>query len=415
MQQYRLFTHAACVALGLGLGYLWQSNHAVPTESAKLTHAPLRSRADHEARSSAQANPVITKSILNRIPKDYTERQAWLKNFDIHQSAEILEALAEQAGIDGLDYSQHSDLNTIFDRWNTADPQAALSWAKSIKHERNRHYFFKKILEPLLESNPQMAEQLSADIATQDSSWDHQKLIGDLAQTQLELAWKKENITAEELLKIYEKYPWGNSTSGSELKHYPSDFDFRQFLDGMTAKINSGSNRTQPSHLPTDILKNWAMREPQEALDWLCRSLDQKAELPFQDFQDIYAAVAKSQGATAAEQLLQEALLSPNENLFRNAYQSIDNETLTNVLPNIPAGEKKDQLITRLSNDGDETNTSQFCHLLAQMSSADATLKFLQSYRSNEDSSIMKKVAKLSPAQWRQIRLTPEQFRSTPQ
>lgn len=418
MKYHHRLLNISCAGVGIVAGYLLNSESTSKEKSRNEPRQGVAMSSQHasDARSSATGTTTVSSAtLLSKIPADHFARQEWLKNLDLRDSAHVIEAMAEQAGISGLDYTQRSTVDDVFERWNAADPQAALAWVMSLKNENNRGYFYNKVFEPLLESDPHRAQQLSLEIAQLDSSWDHKELMEDLAKAQLEHAWKQDHMTAESLLNIYDQYEWGNSTSGSELKHYPEDFDFQRFLDGIAEKTAKDPDHRQPAQMPSDLLKIWAMRQPQEALDWLCRQLDAGTSVSFQDSADIYVALLHQNGSAEAQQFLVDALNSKNQKLYEDALENIYPETLARALPQIAAGERKDEILRRIAANENDSNTSSFCHLVAQMSSNDAKIKYLSEFVSDDTGTIDKKVAKLTPAQWRQIGISPEQLKPAEQ
>mgnify|MGYP006982875112 CR=1 FL=1 len=198
MKYHHLLYNISCAGIGLVAGYLLHTeatNRKQNRSEPRKATAASSQRASDTRPNAAGTNTNSATALLSKIPTDYTARKDWLKNLDLRDSARVMEALAEQAGINGLDYSQRSDLDDIFERWNAAEPQAALAWVMSLKNDRNRRYFYDKVIEPLLESAPQKAQQLSLEIAQQDSIWDHKNLMSDLAKAQLEHAWKQEHLS----------------------------------------------------------------------------------------------------------------------------------------------------------------------------------------------------------------------------
>jgi hypothetical protein len=108
---------------------------------------------------------------------------------------------------------------------------------------------------------------------------------------------EKPDASAEEMLNFYSQLSRGNGSTGSPLGHYPENFDFQKFLDGIVSQ--NEKDKKHPSGMPSDVLEGWAKVNPRAAAQWFLESTEKQTGVSFQDWEDIANAVSEKNGPHA--------------------------------------------------------------------------------------------------------------------
>jgi hypothetical protein len=274
-------TGLACLAIGLLGGYF------LPRGATK--HSALtgdKQSGDHqESVASAGNQPVI--SFLTQpkeaadayldsagaplpIPPpnlDYAARSEWLQKLPVSDLRRLVGNLCDEAGPEGLEYEDKSLIESALEKWWDRDSAGLLSWLRKLPNGGTKSYLVTEFLKDIGENDASRAKALAASFKAADPEWDNGEILNSLIRPEISEAWKKPGVSAEEILSLYERLSPEDRPQGHSVGIYPPDFDFRKFLNGLSAlqEEKGGYERERPS----DIIKEWSKTDPQAAAEWL--------------------------------------------------------------------------------------------------------------------------------------------------
>lgn len=183
-----------------------------------------------------------------------------LDQLDLEELPDLLAALAARAGVSGLDMEDKSVFEKILKHWYKKNPDAALAWVLALESEQDQRSMLRNFLE--LET----ANDLDGAIALLE-------MIGSLfdkaPRIPMGLIKKAAARDVDTLLRVcVAGMGKGNGTGGMGLE-YVENFDFAAALNGLAAAEAAATEGQKFSTLPSNMLQEWAKREPQAALNWL--------------------------------------------------------------------------------------------------------------------------------------------------
>lgn len=277
---------------------------AASTSSAAGLNASIISGHPLAARTSATPTDKDTQRVLQAIPSnaDWSTRHDWLRGLPPGDLPILVLGLCADSGPAGLPHEKLNLLRNALDQWWLKDSEGLLGWSHGLPTDGVKRFLVTEVLSRhLLEEDPRRAAAYAQAYATEDPGWDGSQFQDAALVLQIDEAWKNPNITSAEMLDLYSRLSRGNSVHSRLVGAYPPNFDFRAFLEGLSAlNVKDGRN---PTSLPSDALRQWATVDPQSAAEWLLgartSSGGHMGRLPFADWENIADAVAAKNGPQA--------------------------------------------------------------------------------------------------------------------
>ena len=301
-----------------------------------------------------------------------SESDEWLENLSANEIPLFLEGIcAANSGPGGMEWEKKWLVNRALDKWWKADRQAVLSWVSSLPPGPTKRFLSLELLESLVyESDPDLAMRMAKDFKALDPEWDLDDFQEKTVSKAIEKAWENPNSTAEQMLELYSQLPSDtNGTTGSGIKDYPENFDFRKFLEGLFILTEQGK---KPSRLPSDALTAWTRIDPQAATVWFMDASEKgKNHLPFQEWSNISSAVADTHGAQAYYEWASKILSGASDNFLKKEFRPSGSDLLGIVgATQNPAA--RDRILTHGLRGADIQSTLRY---LGMMSSPESRLR----------------------------------------
>jgi hypothetical protein len=328
------------VALGFVGGYLVPREGntdlprpQLPTESAATAASPSAREQTPPARTLSLASPATFRAdnalqVYQSMPstarsKEFgrSESDKWLENLSANEIPLFLEGIcAANSGPDGMGWDKKSLVTRALRKWWKTDRQAVLAWVTGLPPGPTKRFLSKNLLESLIyESEPALAMRLAKEFQARDPDLNLNDFQDKVVSKAIAKAWENPDATAEQMLELYSQLPNGTiGTTGSGVKNYPENFDFRKFLDGLFAMTEQDK---KPSRLPSDALTEWAKIDPQAATAWFIETTEKgEKRVPFQDWSNISRAVADTHGTQAYYEWASRVLLGASDNFLKRGF-----------------------------------------------------------------------------------------------
>lgn len=343
-------TGLACLAIGLLGGYF------LPRGSTK--HSALtgdKQSGDHQSSvASARNQPVISfltqpkeasdayvYSASAPLPTpppnlDYKARSEWLQKLPVSDLPRLVGSLCDGAGPEGLEYEDKSLIESALEKWWGRDSAGLLSWLRKLPNGGTKRYLVTELLKDIGENDASRAKILAASFHAADPEWGHGEVLNSLVRPQISEAWKKPGVTAEEMLSWYERLSPEDRPPGHSVGIYPPDFDFRKFLDGMSAltEEKGGYERGRPS----DIIEAWSKADPQAAAAWLIQEMgeaDPQQHHYSVGWSSLAKAVSAKSGPQAYHQWAAAIVADSDANIRRMILSESSDEDVIGILGSI--------------------------------------------------------------------------------
>ena len=406
-------THAACCLVGIaGTAIVLKSGGNTETEEpANPRPAPVTRKIRDNPSQSTKHKQEAARQLLDTIPdrEQYSERKKWLEELSTSQIPALLEALCANIGPGGLDYQDKNAIEKSIERWLKESPDECVAWINQLQPGATKRYFLKTMLEEMLKTDPERALATSETYLTEDPDWKHEAITARYVRSKISDAWKKPDVTAEEMLSLFSELPRGNSSGGSNIESYPENFDFKAFLDGM-ASLNKKDGK-KPGTMPADLLEKWARRDLQAATQWFLQNTEDKASVPFQDWDNIAAAVTATSGAAAYHQWTAELLAQASEKQFESITGNIENRDMLDIADAIQDIPLRDRTLHKMASRAAGQNPTQAIALYAEISTPEARLDAI-GHGSTYYFRKWLEEKSLTASDWQKIGLTEDQVRA---
>ncbi len=306
------------VAFAAGFGVAWVKKPAgspVTPEPLERNHPSLLQPGN--ASQGHSRSPEFYEAHLSELRehrRQIGKLREKLDQLSPDELPELLDALSATAGLNGLSSEDESLLKRILGIWYQEDSEAALTWVRALSNEKDRLQLLHGFVE--LEGK----EDLDRAFALLDELRDETGAAPRVPVIMLEKAAARD---AETLMRACLAGLSKRSGSGGTELIYGDDFDFEAILNGLAEAVASAPAGHNFSTLPSNLIKEWAKRDPQAALDWTFEDKKVPFNSGVKAFIDGYREVASDSevGTLVAE--LQEAkgdyaeswaMLNPLEN-----------------------------------------------------------------------------------------------------
>ncbi len=318
----------------LGFGVAWWSKPDPPPVEVEVARPKVTPRAPG-ADSGLRETVITHETTLNalgdlRFGSGFDEE---LEAIDPSEIPALLAALADRAGYYGLGYEDEEVLEQLLLRWYAADPDAALVWTLGVKTTGDRRQLLNQLVRHEAENDLDRAIDLARRYARDED--------GDISLPDV-LMEQAVDEGADKLLEVCRLgVSDADGTRGIPVD-YPSGFPFRDTLEAIADLAASLEDGQSLSMVPSNLLAEWARRDPEAAYAWLASG----RKVPFNgevgDFVEGYAEVATNAevGAFAA------GLFDPDERPARRY------DTAFDILSEVPEGETLEGFLEGLADPG---------------------------------------------------------------
>ena len=320
--------------------------------------------------------------LLRSLPKrdDRSGRDLWVKNLAPGDVPTLVAGLCADAGPGGLEDEDRRLIQDALQKWWQSDSGAVLGWLRQLPNGGTKRYLVSSVLEDLARYDPARAASLAESFKAQDPGWNDAKLQDSLVKREVEAAWNRPDVTAEEMLQLYARFSRGNSTMGERISMYPAGFDFRKFLEGLAALNTQHGNRI--SHIPSDTLQEWAKIDPQAAVQWFMDARNEEQphrHLSFADWDSIVSGVAASRGPQSYHQWAANILAQPNQAELRKVIlQESESADLVGIVGQMTSTAERDAALAAAVT-SESWKRKEDIDLLGMISTPEARLQVLRS------------------------------------
>jgi hypothetical protein len=274
-----------------GLGAGWLIPHGSSHESAVTGNKPTPPVVrKHEARPEKTAHPSEWRTFAKELPKlSEKEKDAFKQSLAPADRAAALEAMLGQIGPDGFPWQAKAMIEYILKSWAGEDFDGAWAWCQQIESDATRKFVAGKLLEQLVDKDPDRALALHLEMAAVGSEFSSSFTINILKKAAAK--------DAGSFLDLLGKLPFGNSCSGDTMV-FAENFNFQQAADGLTALTKNQSGK-RPPVFPYNFLGSWAARDADAAYAWLSKHPN---VVPYGDFGSLLLGIEMkgTPGASAA-------------------------------------------------------------------------------------------------------------------
>ncbi len=160
-------------------------------------------------------------------------------------------------------------LEVLIGKWAGRDPDAALAWVRNLRHPQQRELGLSSIAAALATTDPERAFEVYTE-QERVTLWVGRERIEPLLSR---LFQEKAAMGPHALLDMIRRLPENgtNGITGLAIQ-YPEGFDYAALLDGL-AEAGIGTEGAKP-YEPTSPLRQWAVEDPDAALDYLVSSVN---------------------------------------------------------------------------------------------------------------------------------------------
>ena len=258
---------------------------APPAEENPVDRKVVRS----SGRAAEANDPVKVRqkavAFLTQLADCRSDKEEIRKLLDQLTAADIpalISELSASVGIEGLDYTEQKQMKTLLVRWHELDPEAAFAWTMSLKTRKDRMIFANELVNAIAEKDYEGSLRLVERIrAKEKNSVIPYALFTKAAQQGPDTLLQLCKLSVEE----------GGACSGQTVV-YPPQFDFGRILDGLAEMKASLAANQNISNIPSNLLSEWAAREPEAAWAWLQQGKKVSFNSDLAEFFEGYGKVA---------------------------------------------------------------------------------------------------------------------------
>lgn len=275
-------------AAGFGVAWWLKSDPPPPVEVETANSPKVVPRRPGET-VTVRPNGTDTGSKLTGLTEAVydDEFEGQLAMIEASEIPKLLAQLGERSGFLGLDYEDEDVLEKLLQRWYDLEPEAALLWTLDLGNPKDRRELLDTLILHQAESDlDQAMEMVRAHARDEDGEIDVPLSLLDYALEQ------SVDDGAEKLLEVCRLgIAKDDGYSGTSLE-YPEGFAFEELLNSLADLGDSLSEGQGLSLVPSNLLSEWASRDPEAAYAWLEAGREVPFNSEFSDFMEGYAAVA---------------------------------------------------------------------------------------------------------------------------
>jgi hypothetical protein len=350
-------TGLACLAAGLIAGYFLPRTSG--SSSAERTASTI-------SRHPAESEPVYAYSfpkteispslspdeLLRTAPPsdDYEARSEWLGKLPTTSLPQLIAGLCNDTGPEGIDSDELNLLDDALEKWWNEESAALLSWLSKLPNNETKRYLVTELLKDVADSDTSRAKALAASFKTADPDWDDGEFHNTLVIPEIQEAWKKPDVTAEEMLLLYRRLRPRENWTGDHVGVYPTGFNFRLFLEGLDALRRERGGELV--HLPSDIIEAWSKTDPQAATEWLIREktkTDQDHRPYFIGWGPLAQGIAARSGPQAYYRWAAAMVTQSEENIREMILRESSNEDLLGIIENMSDASLRDEVAMKFA------------------------------------------------------------------
>ena len=418
-----LIVGIACLAIGLLAGYSIPREKRLATgdehSSVSMAIQPpsgppntQRPKAEYafkfpEITASAKQKPAAATGASLPAANDHKARMEWLQKLPTADLPQFVTGLCQSAGPDGLGNNEKWLLGRALNKWWEEDSAGLLAWLKQLPRSRSKQYLLETLLERVSSEDPAQAAALAESFKAADPQWDNGKLLDTFLEKEVNQAWERPGVTADEMLALYSRFSRGNRCQGTYLKTYPEGFDFRKFLDGM-ASLNRQDGKN-PARMPPDILQAWAKADPQAAADWLLQheaTKRENGEVSFVEWEDIINGITARSGPQAYHQWAAGIVTQGQGELRAAILRESNDQQLAGIVEQIPGAATRDAVLSAAIASSGSYGRDELTRL-GLLSTPEARLRVIAETTSSLSELIRR--GRTDPSLWPRVGLTPDQ------
>jgi hypothetical protein len=324
-------------AAGLGTGWLIFGGGMRESEEAAghKSTAPVARKRD--ARPEKTPHESKFRNFTKEHPKRSDEdRQAFKKFLAPADRAAAIEALFAQAGPPrGIPSASKPMLAEILKTWASEDFDEAWAWCQRTESDNNRKFVAARLLEGLVDKDPDRALALHVEMVTEDPGF-----ISTVPANIFKQAASKDAASFLEVLGIFGKLtidPDPFAENGGEAVDFDVNFDFQQVADGITAREGGA-----PIGFPTNFLSTWAERDADAAYAWFSSS---QGEGLLENFDKLLEGIENQGVPGASYAWAAEKLREPGTTLIRTLTFNAANTAINSIAQAMPDIASRDHFI----------------------------------------------------------------------
>ena len=247
------------VSLGIGIGWIafGQSDQAAGSPVGQTSVPRQESASDRSDAESGEA-----RGLRSMLASDEIDLDAFVKVRDELNPTElrgVVEWLARQGGIQGLDSRKKSYLRSLVYKWYQLDPESALRWIASRDLSEDRQFHICQIASEM------GAQDLPSAIDFLEEHVDEAVTYKDFPYDLFSLAAKQDPDLLVRLCAL--SVHSGSGGFGIPVD-FPDRFDFRRCMDGFTSIVDGLRDGQRISNMPTNLISEWTKVDPQAAFEW---------------------------------------------------------------------------------------------------------------------------------------------------
>lgn len=169
--------------------------------------------------------------------------------------AGVLDAFRHRAGLTGLSWDERSLFGKVLGAWHGKDPEAAADWVRGLELREDRMNLGEVLVAAAAKADFDEAVRLMKEFSVNEEG------VVKVPESMLNRAAQ---MGAGKLVELLALSDGKGGSTGFSIR-YPGDFDYRQALDGIA---DLGESGIRLSTYPTNLLSEWARRDPEAALRW---------------------------------------------------------------------------------------------------------------------------------------------------
>ena len=356
-------------AVGILVGWTTRGG-GTSQPQAEISHVRPTKAPRPQERSVEKSEHDAKWQVFGKRAKDLKDEEidAALKDLAPKDRMSAVQALASQAGLNGLTSNVRSMMKKILETWADENFDDAWTSAQNEKNPDLRNFMMRTVLDRLSEKNPDRAFAIHKEQKAIDPEFD------SYAQDRFLSA--KLRIGAEEFLGALSQTKFG-SVSTSLGANFPDHFDFQLLADGLSELLKNGKN---PAQFPTSFYMEWAKKDPEAVYAWWAANKSP----PFNDLDKIIEGIERSSLGTSAGWIaskLQEPD-APREKLIKelaNSAFSLPESRIHSIAQAMPDEAARDSfLIEILANFNAAYAPQNYEYVLGGLSSPEARLEAFQ-------------------------------------